>query len=85
MALEGCQSPGYCRVRFDDKTVIFGGSIANLSENLDERFIRISRTALVNRNKIASYTDVSVTLNNGVQIGISRRKQPIVAEILRLG
>lgn len=82
LSLEGCSSPGYCSVRFNDKMVIFGGSIANLSVNLDERFLRISRTVLVNRNKIASFTNQSVTLENGVVFNISRRKQPMIAKVL---
>ena len=82
MALRGCQSVGYCEVVLNDKKVILGGSIATLSKEFGDEFIRISRTVLVNKKFIVDYSAKSVTLTNQMELGISRRKSKDVLKAL---
>ncbi|WP_374757848.1 LytTR family transcriptional regulator DNA-binding domain-containing protein [Emticicia aquatilis] len=76
--LQGCQTGGYCQIILEGKKIIVGGSIAGLSEHLDDRFLRISRTVAVNKNHVVSFSDNSVTLKNGSEYTISRRKRILV-------
>lgn len=82
LALQGCQFGGYCEVVLRDRPVILGGSIANLSKDLDERFIRISRTVMVNKNHIVKFDKQTVSLTNGQSLNISRRKQKQILILL---
>lgn len=75
LTLQGCQYGGYCEVVLRDRPVILGGSIANLSKDLDDRFIRISRTVLVNKNHIVQFDEKTVSLSNGQLLSISRRRK----------
>ncbi len=75
IALQGIQCVGYCEAVLSERCVVFGGSIANLSNYLDARFIRISRTVLVNKNHIVQFDEKTVSLSNGQLHNISRRRK----------
>jgi DNA-binding LytR/AlgR family response regulator len=85
LTLQGCQFGGYCEVVLRDRKVILGGSIANLSSYLDDRFIRISRTVMVNKKHILKFDKQTVSLTNGQSLKISRRKQKDILILLENG
>lgn len=82
LLLQGVQCGGYCQVVLRDRPVILGGSIASLAIELDDRFIRISRTVIVNKNHIVSFDKKSVSLSNGQFFDIARRRKKEVMGFL---
>ena len=82
VTIGGCQAPGYFSVKLQTKEVILGGSLVNVSDYLDERFIRISRTLIVNRNHVVSFDESRINLSSGESVMPSRRRVKVVLESL---
>lgn len=78
-------SSNYCKVYFDNEYPLTVAKVLQWFEDKlpDSFFCRIHRTHLVNRQFISSVSgDYKLTLQNGEQFKVSRRKKNVFREIV---
>ncbi len=67
----------YVAIQLEDKQYLHSESLKSISEKLDDRFIRVHRSSIVNVDKVASYQsrlngDYDLKLEDGTEVRLSR-------------
>lgn len=80
---------GYTLVRTQNKEYLTADALASLEEALGDDFVRIHRNAVVNVTHVASLKhtggEVTIVLQNGLELPVSRRHVPGLREKLLYG
>lgn len=54
----------YIKIHFNNETLLVKESISNFEKRIDDRFVRIHRSYIINKNKITAYTKHDVEINS---------------------
>ena len=77
----------YLRLHLTDRSFLLRSSIAAVAEQLsDEGFVRVHRSTVVNRRRVAklksSRTQTRLVLDSGVEVNVGRKYRDAIREIL---
>ena len=72
----------HCVLYADDGPIELGCSISELEERLPEEFVRVHRSYLVNRNRIAAFTGSDIEMADGTSIPVPARRRVAIRRML---
>ena len=65
----------YIKVRIHDKTLTVYGTLSGLLEKIDDRFLQVHRSFIINRDHLRAFTKDFVEINNkNIPVGKSFKK-----------